>query len=223
MRPAPCVIELRRYTLHPGRRDTLIELFERAFVDAQEQSGMTLPAWFREVEQPDRFTWLRGFADMAARKQALQSFYGGPVWQANRDAANATMIDSDDVLLLKPARPHDRFVLRPRVDVVATQCPLKRAGDPELRALIDALVAPALGDSLIAAFVSETAANDFPRLPVREHEPMLVLFTATEHALGARAPSLPADLLQRLARAPEVLRLSPTPQCRLHAAKGAPR
>ena len=27
------IVELRRYTLHPGRRDTLIELFDREFVE----------------------------------------------------------------------------------------------------------------------------------------------------------------------------------------------
>ena len=26
------VIELRQYTLHPGKRDTLVELFDRCFI-----------------------------------------------------------------------------------------------------------------------------------------------------------------------------------------------
>ncbi|RZL06943.1 MAG: NIPSNAP family protein, partial [Rubrivivax sp.] len=34
------IVELRRYTLHPGQRDTLIELFEREFVESQEALGM---------------------------------------------------------------------------------------------------------------------------------------------------------------------------------------
>ena len=42
---------------------------------------------------------------------ALASFYGGPVWTAYRDAANSTMLDSDNVLLLKPARPEFSFQL----------------------------------------------------------------------------------------------------------------
>jgi hypothetical protein len=44
-----------------------------------------------------------GGANPARRAEALAAFYSGPVWQEHHDAANATMIDSDDVLLLRPA------------------------------------------------------------------------------------------------------------------------
>jgi NIPSNAP protein len=96
------IVELRQYTLFPGRRDELIELFEREFVTGQEAAGITLLGSFRDLGDPDRFVWLRGFPDMAARAVALAAFYGGPVWRRHREAANATMIDSDDVLLLRP-------------------------------------------------------------------------------------------------------------------------
>jgi hypothetical protein len=46
---------------------------------------------------------------MPSRAQALKDFYGGPVWKAHREAANATMIDSDDVLFLHPATPPSGF------------------------------------------------------------------------------------------------------------------
>ena len=96
------VVELRRYTLHPGARDTLVELFDRAFVESQEALGIELIGQFRDLDRDDRFVWLRGFTDMTSREQALGAFYGGPVWAEHRDAANATMIDSDDVYLLRP-------------------------------------------------------------------------------------------------------------------------
>ncbi|GAA2302487.1 NIPSNAP family protein [Nonomuraea roseoviolacea subsp. roseoviolacea] len=96
------IYELRRYTLHPGRRDTLIELFEREFVESQEAAGIGLAGLFRDLDAPDIFCWMRKFPDMEARRVALATFYGGPVWKAHREAANATMIDSDDVLLLRP-------------------------------------------------------------------------------------------------------------------------
>ncbi|MET0225806.1 MAG: NIPSNAP family protein [Dokdonella sp.] len=103
------VVELRQYTLHAGRRDELIALFEREFVASQEACGMRLLGLFRDLDDPQRFVWLRGFSDMPARAAALAAFYGGPVWQAHRSAANATMVDSDDVLLLRPARPDAGF------------------------------------------------------------------------------------------------------------------
>ncbi len=66
---------------------------------------------FHDSEDPDRFVWLRGFSDMPSRGQALEAFYGGPVWKAHRDAANATIVDSDNVLLLRPARLTSGFSL----------------------------------------------------------------------------------------------------------------
>ena len=97
------VVELRQYTLKPGQRDILIALFEREFVESQEAQGIALLGIFRDLDDPDRFVWLRGFPDMESRARSLAAFYRGPIWKANRDAANATMIDSDNVLLLRPA------------------------------------------------------------------------------------------------------------------------
>src|SRR5260370_5598377 len=99
------VVELRQYTLHPGSRDHLIGLFERELIESQEAAGMAVLGQFRDMDDPDRFVWLRGFSDMPARAGALRRFYGGPVWRAHRDEANATMIDSDNVLLLRPVEP----------------------------------------------------------------------------------------------------------------------
>jgi hypothetical protein len=107
----PDFLELRQYTLHPGGRDTLIELFEREFIESQEALGMTLIGQFRALDNPYGFVWLRGFPDMARRPPALAAFYGGPIWQAQRAAANDTMIDSDNVLLLRQARPDSGFSL----------------------------------------------------------------------------------------------------------------
>jgi NIPSNAP len=105
------VVELRQYTLHPGQRDVLIDLFDREFVETQEEVGIKVIGQFRELDHPDRFVWLRGFRDMTSRAKALNDFYGGPVWKAHREAANATMIDSDNVLLLRPALSTSGFSL----------------------------------------------------------------------------------------------------------------
>src|SRR5438552_16977827 len=88
------VVELRQYTLHPGQRDVLIDLFDREFVETQEEVGMRVIGQFRNAEHANQFAWLRGFADMESRARGLQAFHGGPVWAAHRNAANATMIDS---------------------------------------------------------------------------------------------------------------------------------
>ncbi|MFG3013916.1 NIPSNAP family protein [Streptomyces cinerochromogenes] len=93
------IVELRQYTLHPGTRETLIELFEREFVVGQEAVGIAVGGRIRDLDDPDRFAWLRAFPDMGRRRRSLEAFYTGSVWQENRDAANATMIDSDEEAL----------------------------------------------------------------------------------------------------------------------------
>src|SRR5262249_48599854 len=103
------VVELRQYTLRPGQRDVLIELFDREFVESQEAAGMAVVGQFRDLDDPDRFVWIRGFESMPSRAEALAAFYGGPVWRQHAAAANATMIDSDNVLLLRPATPGSGF------------------------------------------------------------------------------------------------------------------
>ena len=65
------VFELRQYTLHPGRRDVLIELFERAFIDPQTAAGMRVLGQFRDLDDPNRFVWFRSFSDMLRRKEAF--------------------------------------------------------------------------------------------------------------------------------------------------------
>ena len=233
------VLELRQYTLHPGRRDELIALFEREFVDTQEDVGSHVLATFRDLDDPDRFVWLRGFADMAARGDALAAFYGGPVWQAHREAANATMVDSDDVLLLRPLAGDQELqaALQPRPHVGAapaaggvftiTVCPLAKPADDALVHAFDQCVHPwwvGVGGDLLACWVTEPSPNNFPRLPVRENEPVIAWLTRFDdeaaqlrHAalLGASGCLERAEWRTHLCGEPQQLRLAPTPRSAL--------
>lgn len=210
------IYELRRYTLHPGRRDTLITLFEREFVEPQEALGMRVAGTFRDPDAPDTFTWLRAFPDMEARRAALEGFYDGPVWRAHRDAANATMIDSDDVLLLRPSGPELPSWERPPAGAaeppaalyVATICHVGE-GFAEFFA---GQVAPALaeaGTQPVGCLESEHAENTFPRLPVRTGENVFVWFTRFARPEDERQADLPM-LDARLTAPPVRLRLRPT-------------
>ncbi|MFD8598318.1 NIPSNAP family protein [Kitasatospora sp. NPDC059646] len=164
------VVELRQYTLHPGARDTLIDLFEREFVTGQQDAGITLGGRFRDLDDPDRFVWLRAFPDMTHRRRALEAFYGGPVWRAHRDAANATMIDSDDVLLLRgPCYTPPPGA--PEVDVTICAPPSATAFDAYAERHLS---------SRHVLHRTEHAANDFPRLPVRTGVDVRVWFGPAE-------------------------------------------
>lgn len=226
------IVELRQYTLHPGQRDTLIELFEAQFIETQEDSGMRVLAQFRDLDHPDRFVWLRSFGDMPSRKAALERFYGGPVWKTHREAANATMIDSDNVLLLRPAAATSRFDLsgrtRPSQEaadtpnglVVATIHYLQEGAAPSLLTLLRESIEPQwrrAGAKPLAAFVTETAQNTFPRLPVRSDVQVLVTFVAfddeaqqRDFAASSLARDIDAIISPYRVRASETLRLQPT-------------
>src|SRR5436305_1993565 len=117
------IIELRQYTLRRGQRDVLISLFDREFVETQEAVGMAILGQFRDLDNLDRFVWLRGFRDMPSRAEALGRFYGGPVWKAHGKQANATMVDSDNVLLLRPTTAHSGFPAAARPPVGSTTPP----------------------------------------------------------------------------------------------------
>jgi hypothetical protein len=61
------IIELRNYTLLPSRRDTLISLFEREFIETQEAAGARIVGTFRDLNAPDHFVWIRSFKDLDTR------------------------------------------------------------------------------------------------------------------------------------------------------------
>ncbi|HEY2445610.1 MAG TPA: NIPSNAP family protein [Rhizomicrobium sp.] len=229
------VVELRQYTLKPQQRDVLIALFEREFVESQEELDMKLFGTFRDADDPDRFVWLRGFTDMESRARSLAAFYGGPVWKAHRDAANATMIDSGNVLLLRPAWSGSGFTeggtrgpigstALPGGLVVAAVCQIdSTATDAFVSAFRRTArsTCAAAGGRFLSAFVSEHGPNTFPALPVREVENVFVWFTLFADVEtgrgGMKADMLEPELHTELPKPIETLRLLPTPRSLVHA------
>jgi len=96
------VIELRRYTLVDGAAQRFSRSFETWFPEAFQQLGALVLGHFFERGAVERFTWLRGYPDMAARAAVNTAFYDGPVWQEHKAMLNQWIVDSDDVLLLRP-------------------------------------------------------------------------------------------------------------------------
>jgi hypothetical protein len=195
------VIELRRYTLRPGQRDVLIELFDREFVESQEALGMRILGQFRDLGDPDQFVWVRGFPDMTVRLTALTAFYGGPVWKAHAATANPTMVDSDNVLLLRPAGadlladPSVRDSVASSL-VVATIYDLAEPVDDELVAHFGGSVTPLVeraGGVPLGLLSTEYAENDFPGLPVISgvHR-MVSLVSCADREVADRIVGLPA-------------------------------
>ncbi|TFW21224.1 NIPSNAP family containing protein [Massilia arenosa] len=237
------IVELRRYVTYPGTRDTLVRLFEDRFIESQEALGIRVIAQFRDLNEPDHFTWVRGFSDMEARRKALTDFYlGSPVWQANRNAANATLYDNDDVLLLHPAAPGSGFAYDParRAPPGATAAPdsfvvaqvysFAQPVAAEFTEFFDRELMPLFerhGAQVLARLVTDKSRNTFERLPVREDVNVYVWFArfANRAAYDSYRAQLGEDtrwrgelfarLRKQLQRPPEVLMLTPTARSQL--------
>jgi hypothetical protein len=234
------VLELRQYTLRPGTREPFIELFDNVFADPQDATGMTVIGEFRDLDRPNRFVWIRGFQDMPLRATELAAFYRGDLWHEHRDEANASIDDSGNVLLLEPASPALRFsniAARPgagdthsRVGLVIVTLYYTKTDNPgafatqfdkSLRRL-----AEADGARTLAAYVTSSQENNYPKLPVRSGEHIFVWVSTfkTTGTYAAYQAKLTADkkwtaswnsTRAQLTRDPEVLRLAPTARSRL--------
>jgi len=242
-RASTAVVELRQYKILPGKRDEMIALFEREFVESQEVVGARLVGQFRDQHDRDRFTWIREFADMDMRERALSAFYFGPVWKAHRNEANALLDDSDNVLLLRPAASGLDFndtYSKSRAAIGASPAPagvvvvnihyLWKDPAQEFAQFFLEHVRPQLeaaGVPVIGAFVPERTPNNFPRLPVRQAENVFVWFTRAPDAGAFRSAMGRAmarnvwvhDIAPRLQqfeeRPAQVLELAPTPRSAL--------
>ena len=230
------IVELRRYTMQPGARETLIDLFDREFIETQEAVGMRIIGQFRDLDAPDSFVWLRGFRDLAARKQALTSFYDGAVWAEHRDQANATMADSDNVFLLRPAFAESGFSLEGLARPALTDADpssgifavtIYHLSEPAENGFADwffgqyqARLTDA-GAHSVATLITESSPNTFPRLPVREDEQVLVSMLRLDDpsachefrrklATDCADESTDAAISRFLLREPQVSILSPT-------------
>jgi hypothetical protein len=239
------VVEFRRYALHRGAREQLIDLFDREFIESQEAVGLIVMGQFRDLDDPDSFAWLRGFHSMEERGRGLAAFYDGPVWQQFWDQANATMIDSDNVLLIRPARAASAFGEVERPDdrlaherakqgpvVLATVYYLVEPAEDAFLAFFESTLAPRLRDGITpidAYYITDPAQNNFPRLPVREGEWVLISFAIFEttvdcerslgdiRALYRREPALWEHAATFLTSPTEIVRMSPTLRSRLPA------
>jgi len=238
--PGP-VVELRQYKIVHGKREEFIPFFEREFVETQDKAGMPLIGQFRDLDDSDRFVWMRSFSDMAERERALTDFYTGPVWKANRERANPMLDDNDNVLLLKPAAPGSGFEAPPprpapgmglpadSVVVVNIHYLWKDPGEG-FAAFFLGRMAPRLragGLPVLGAYVTETSPNTFPRLPVRQSEKVFVWFTRARDVARYRAAmrrvnesrdwkgSVASALADFEERGAQTLYLSPTPRSAL--------
>lgn len=202
------VVELRRYTIAAGQSGRFSRYFETWFPEAFQQLGALALGHFFERGGAERFTWLRGYPDMAARAAVNTAFDDGPVWKEHRGALNEFILDSDNVLLLRPLSPGSGIPALPAVDPVdepdgarglavlqmfpAAPGALERCG-----ALAEPWFARYQGRGVAEAGILATLdqPNNFPRHPIRSDASFLVWLgiLRDEAALEALGPLFAAS------------------------------
>ncbi len=182
------VIELRNYILKPGTRDNFINYFKRNFITSQNETGGYTPAQFRVKGAEDNFFWIRGFSDMESRSKFLPEFYYGPVWKEYGATANSMLVNNDNVYLLKPLTYHDGALHQGKpininkltIDqgIAVIDFYIANSKLDKLISFLSSTYLPALKKVSVEDFtlwVTETAENDFPRLPVFQDRNLMVV------------------------------------------------
>ncbi len=99
------IIEVRSYRIKPGRRAEFIEFFEARAVPALRSHGMKVLGPLPDIENPNKFVWLRAFPSLEDRDRMKEAFYGGELWKNELEAIAMPMLDSYDVILCEAS--HD--------------------------------------------------------------------------------------------------------------------
>ena len=93
------IVEVRSYRIKPGRREEFIRFFEGRAVAAQQSHGMKILGPLLDLENPNKFVFLRSFPSLEERDRLKEAFYEGELWKSELEAIAMPMIDSYDVIL----------------------------------------------------------------------------------------------------------------------------
>jgi hypothetical protein len=230
------VIEFRRYTIKQGEREHFAEYFESYFPEAFQQMGAIVFGQFFERKNPVGFNWMRGFKNTDARAVINSGFYYGPLWREHASTMNSLMVDSDNVLLLRPLTPARGVPVLPAVDPIKEVKGAQGVVVAQIFAVkpnsVDAFAKQAeetfaryraAGAREAGVLVTLDVPNNFPQLPVRTDGPYLVWLGIVKDnkTLDAQLTPLVERSMQSLSAtgllrsAPELVVMDPTHRSRL--------
>jgi hypothetical protein len=229
------VFEFRRYVIKQGERKNFARYFDAYFPEALEQSGAIAAGQFLERGN-HHFTWIRGFHAVEDRAIANAKLYYGPLWKEHAAQMNSLMIDSDNVLLLRPLHPEHGLGILPAVDpvkekegakgvVVAQIFAIKPGNEKAFSSLAETAFARyrIAGVREAGVLVTLDVPNNFPQLPIRTDGPYLVWLgiIKDDRTLEKRFRPLAKSVLHTLTgsdllrSAPEFVVMDPTSRSRM--------
>ena len=179
---------------------------------------------------------MRGFKNTDARAIINSGFYYGPLWREHASTMNSLMVDSDNVLLLRPLTTARGVPVLPAVDpikerkgaqgvVVAQIFAVKPDGVDAFARQAEETFANyrAAGAREAGVLVTLDVPNNFPQLPVRTDGPYLVWLgivkdnktLETQFASLAERSTQTLSATGLLRSAPALVILDPTHRSRL--------
>ena len=93
------IVEVRSYRVKPGRREEFIQFFETRSMPALRSHGMRVVGPLLDLENPNKFVWLRIFPSLDERERMKAAFYEGELWKNELESIAMPMIESYDVIL----------------------------------------------------------------------------------------------------------------------------
>ena len=93
------IVEVRSYRIKPGHRDEFIRLFESRAIEAQREYGIKVVGPMLDVENPNKFVFLRSFPSLEERDRMKDAFYGGELWKNDLERLAMPLLESYDVIL----------------------------------------------------------------------------------------------------------------------------
>jgi hypothetical protein len=95
------LLEIRRYTCHPGQRDAWVKYFEEKIAPFQTSKGMNILGSFIDEEDENGFVWLRRFDDEAHRVELYAAVYEDEEWKTNISPDIPTMMDRSKIVVTR--------------------------------------------------------------------------------------------------------------------------
>jgi hypothetical protein len=97
------IVEVRAYRIKPGRRAEFLSFFLSRAVPALRAHGMQVLGPLLDLENPNKFVWLRSFPSLDERERMRNAFYESALWKNELEAIAMPMLESYDVILCETA------------------------------------------------------------------------------------------------------------------------
>lgn len=108
------IVELATYRVKPGRRAEFIHFFETKAIPVMRAHGIRILGPLADLENPNRFSWLRSFPSDEERIRRKKAFHDSAAWADELAPAVMPMLESWDFGICETSAGYTQDQLGPR-------------------------------------------------------------------------------------------------------------